>query len=164
MTHVFYKLVIRLSLPLQKSNHYYWKVYSSKNGLPTVYPSVWQNKGCYSHFVINDGRIIWCQSSDFRAYNDDENYLKWKLWSWPAFVPNLCRNLGRLNRYWAILFAFRTMRFFLKGFYWQIEICLLNPFKLVQNHISISNGDSSSLFCSKILKSASNLAIQNKKM
>jgi hypothetical protein len=63
-----------ISLPLQKSNHHYWHVYSSKNNRPNVYPSVWQNKVCCSHFVINDGKIIWCQNSGLEPYSDDELY------------------------------------------------------------------------------------------
>ncbi|HYX05506.1 MAG TPA: DUF6527 family protein [Bacteroidales bacterium] len=52
-----------ISLPLQNTHIPNWNVKHSKNGRPSVYPSIWQNKGCLSHFWINDGRIDWCTNS-----------------------------------------------------------------------------------------------------
>lgn len=37
-----------------------WKVLVSANGLPTLTPSVWLQKGCRSHFWIRDGQVHWC--------------------------------------------------------------------------------------------------------
>jgi len=48
-----------ISLSLQKVHNPYWKVHKSDAGRPTVYPSVWQTKGCKSHFWVKDGRIYW---------------------------------------------------------------------------------------------------------
>jgi len=52
-----------ISLNLQQSHKPNWSVRSSKDGRPTLSPSVWQNKGCKSHFWISDGRIFWCNST-----------------------------------------------------------------------------------------------------
>jgi len=48
-----------ISLSLQKVHKPSWHVYKSPAGRPTVYPSVWQVKGCRSHFWIKDGRVYW---------------------------------------------------------------------------------------------------------
>lgn len=31
-----------------------------RGGVPTLYPSVWRDGGCGSHFIIWRGRILWC--------------------------------------------------------------------------------------------------------
>ena len=36
-----------------------WRFYRRRGGL-TVYPSVWRESGCGSHFIIWDDRILWC--------------------------------------------------------------------------------------------------------
>ncbi len=36
-----------------------WRLYRRQRGL-TVYPSVWRESGCRSHFIIWDDRILWC--------------------------------------------------------------------------------------------------------
>lgn len=50
-----------ISLSLQKIHKPNWTVTRTKDGRPTLYPSVWQNKGCCSHFWIKDGRVLWCK-------------------------------------------------------------------------------------------------------
>jgi hypothetical protein len=52
-----------ISLPLQRPHSPVWKVTISGAGRPTLFPSVWQNKGCMSHFWIEDGRVSWCGDS-----------------------------------------------------------------------------------------------------
>lgn len=52
-----------ISLPLQQHHHPRWTVSASAAGRPTLRPSVWQNKGCMSHFWIRDGRVFWCDDS-----------------------------------------------------------------------------------------------------
>lgn len=52
-----------ISLSLQKNNKSHWSVKKSKFDRPTLYPSVWQNKGCLSHFWITDGRVLWCSNT-----------------------------------------------------------------------------------------------------
>lgn len=52
-----------ISLALQKSHKPTWSVRHSNDGRPTLSPSVWQNKGCKSHFWVSDGRVFWCSST-----------------------------------------------------------------------------------------------------
>lgn len=52
-----------ISLPLQRPHSPLWRVTESRAGRPTLHPSVWQNKGCMSHFWIEDGRVSWCGDS-----------------------------------------------------------------------------------------------------
>ena len=49
-----------ISLSLSINHRPHWSVKQSKAGRPTLYPSVWQSKGCSSHFWIDDGRVYWC--------------------------------------------------------------------------------------------------------
>jgi len=51
-----------ISLSLQSVHKPHWKVSKSSTNRPILYPSVRQNKGCYSHFWIEDGRVHWCDS------------------------------------------------------------------------------------------------------
>lgn len=52
-----------ISLSLQKVHRPHWTVSKNKSGRPTLYPSVWQNKGCCSHFWIKDGKVYWCHNT-----------------------------------------------------------------------------------------------------
>ena len=52
-----------ISLSLQKDHNPNWTVKKTPAGRPTVHPSVWQNKGCCSHFWIKDGRVYWCNNT-----------------------------------------------------------------------------------------------------
>ncbi len=36
-----------------------WRL-DQRSGVPTLYPSVWKEGGCESHFIIWRGRILWC--------------------------------------------------------------------------------------------------------
>lgn len=38
-----------------------WRFHNRGN-VPTLYPSVWREGGCGSHFIVWQGRIIWCGS------------------------------------------------------------------------------------------------------
>lgn len=37
-----------------------WDVKADPEGVPTITPSVWLQKGCRSHFWVKNGRIHWC--------------------------------------------------------------------------------------------------------
>lgn len=66
-----------ISLSLQRTHKPSWVVEKSKYGRPTLYPSVWQNKGCCSHFWIKDGRVHWCNNSGIEPWiADPEHYSK----------------------------------------------------------------------------------------
>ncbi len=57
-----------ISLSLQKAHNPSWSVEETDTGRPTLYPSVWQNKGCCSHFWITDGRVHWCNNSGLEPW------------------------------------------------------------------------------------------------
>src|SRR3989339_42403 len=44
-----------ISLSLQAIHSPHWSVIETDSGRPTVSPSIWQNKGCLSHFWITNG-------------------------------------------------------------------------------------------------------------
>jgi hypothetical protein len=52
-----------ISLPLQSSHRPHWQIKRTASGRPTLYPSVWRNKGCKSHFWIEEGFVVWCGDS-----------------------------------------------------------------------------------------------------
>lgn len=51
-----------LSLSLMKSIKPNWKLRIDKNKLPTLYPSIWREDGCESHFWIWKGKLEWARS------------------------------------------------------------------------------------------------------
>lgn len=52
-----------ITLPLKKEQNPNWTFNTSENRRPTLYPSVWRNKGCQSHFWVKDGIVKWCQNT-----------------------------------------------------------------------------------------------------
>jgi len=55
------RTVITLSLQLAHRPH--WGAHRSKQHRPSLRPSVWRDVGCFSHFVVDDGRVYWCADS-----------------------------------------------------------------------------------------------------
>ena len=49
-----------ITLSLQPIHTPSWKLSLSEEKRPTLYPSVWRDSGCYSHFWVKDGRVFWC--------------------------------------------------------------------------------------------------------
>ncbi|SAD40653.1 DUF6527 family protein [Enterobacter roggenkampii] len=49
--------VIELLLLEEAKPH--WRCSIDENNIPSLYPSVWLNKGCKSHFWLKHGRIHW---------------------------------------------------------------------------------------------------------
>ena len=37
-----------------------WSLTLNADGTATLYPSIWRNRGCHSHFWLRGGRIQWC--------------------------------------------------------------------------------------------------------
>lgn len=52
-----------ISLSLQTD----WSVDLSRK-FPTLYPSVWQTNGCFSHFWIRNGKILWCEDTGIEPW------------------------------------------------------------------------------------------------
>lgn len=48
-----------------------WK-FDLRGGAPTLYPSVWRDGGCGSHFIVWRGHIIWCDR--FEEGNTEPSY------------------------------------------------------------------------------------------
>lgn len=49
-----------LTLSLQDVHQPHWRLTQSNFGHPSLYPSVWRQTGCFSHFWIKDGQVQWC--------------------------------------------------------------------------------------------------------
>lgn len=62
-----------VTLSLQRAHMPHWQVKRSRAGRPGLYPSVWRDSGCLSHFWLNDGRVNWCHDTgthpDLRAHH-----------------------------------------------------------------------------------------------
>lgn len=52
-----------ITLPLKKTHSPHWIITGNKVDNLTLYPSVWQNSGCCSHFWIRDGKVLWCENN-----------------------------------------------------------------------------------------------------
>lgn len=52
-----------ITLSLQSSHKPHWQLTLTSNNRPTLYPSIWRDKGCLSHFWLRDGRIFWCHDT-----------------------------------------------------------------------------------------------------
>jgi hypothetical protein len=48
-----------IMLSLSKTRRPRWSVRFDRLDRPTVHPSVWQTEGCFSHFWIRRGRVVW---------------------------------------------------------------------------------------------------------
>lgn len=49
-----------LHLNLLDDERPYWNLTLHKDGTATLFPSVWRQKGCGSHFWFRRGRVSWC--------------------------------------------------------------------------------------------------------
>jgi hypothetical protein len=47
-----------ITLPAQSDHSKSWALIDKSEG-PTIYPSIWRNQGCMSHFWIRDGTVEW---------------------------------------------------------------------------------------------------------
>lgn len=58
-----------ITLSVQDCHKPHWSLYADTDGGPTIYPSVWRDKGCLSHFWIRGGRVFWCEDTGAFPYN-----------------------------------------------------------------------------------------------
>jgi hypothetical protein len=42
-----------------------WRTYQTARGF-TLFPSIWRESGCKSHFIIWEDRILWLDATDFK--------------------------------------------------------------------------------------------------
>jgi hypothetical protein len=52
-----------ITLSLQQIHRPHWSLRNSRHGRPNLQPSVWRDRGCYSHFWVTDGRVYWDQTT-----------------------------------------------------------------------------------------------------
>jgi len=53
----------QLTINLDKRSGPSWRYYGTESGI-TLFPSVWRDTGCKSHFIIWRSRIYWCDLGD----------------------------------------------------------------------------------------------------
>lgn len=58
-----------ISLPMSHPHTPRWRLEISTAGRPTLYPSIWRNKGCKSHFWLTDGSVYWCDDSGIEPWH-----------------------------------------------------------------------------------------------
>lgn len=62
-----------VTLSLQPMHRPHWRLTRTHSGRPMLYPSVWRDQGCLSHFWVRDGRIAWCYDTgthpELRGYS-----------------------------------------------------------------------------------------------
>lgn len=49
-----------ITLSLQNIHKPFWLLKKEISGRPSLHPSIWRERGCFSHFWIRDGRVYWC--------------------------------------------------------------------------------------------------------
>lgn len=50
-----------LTLALNKKHHPNWILKIDRFNRPNIYPSIWKNDGCESHFWIRKGKLVWAK-------------------------------------------------------------------------------------------------------
>jgi hypothetical protein len=50
-----------IHLSLLKNERPHWDLTQTPDGAPTLYPSVWRTEGCKAHFVLREGKVLWCK-------------------------------------------------------------------------------------------------------
>jgi hypothetical protein len=50
-----------IQLSLLPNDRPRWRAHRHFDGAVSLFPSVWRNKGCFSHFILRNGRIQWAQ-------------------------------------------------------------------------------------------------------
>jgi len=57
-----------VTLSLQRQHRPHWSVSRTRSNRATLYPSIWRDQGCFSHFWLRDGRVNWCDDTGQRPF------------------------------------------------------------------------------------------------
>lgn len=60
-----------ITLSMQPMHRPSWRLQETTSRRPTLYPSVWRDKGCMSHFWLKDGRIFWVHDTGTSPFYRD---------------------------------------------------------------------------------------------
>jgi hypothetical protein len=88
-----------------------WRFYRGNGGI-TLFPSVWRESGCRSHFILWRSKLYWCDGED-EAQSDDfvdaslRNRVDRLLSAQPASYLQLADKLGEIP--WAVLAVCREL-------------------------------------------------------
>lgn len=52
-----------ITLPMKRPHSPRWTLDGDTVEKLTLYPSIWQNEGCCSHFWIRNGQVLWCKNT-----------------------------------------------------------------------------------------------------
>jgi len=56
-----------IQLSLLRNERPSWSVDLSKDGWPTISPSIWRTVDCRSHFFLRNGEIVWCNTDNLEG-------------------------------------------------------------------------------------------------
>lgn len=54
-----------VTLSLSQTRRPSWRVTIDDRGAPTIHPSIRETDGCYSHYWIKMGEVIWCKDTGY---------------------------------------------------------------------------------------------------
>ncbi|MBK7362086.1 MAG: hypothetical protein IPJ01_07260 [Micavibrio sp.] len=60
-----------ITLSMQPVHRPFWRLQETASRRPSLYPSVWRDKGCMSHFWLKDGRIFWVHDTGTSPFYRD---------------------------------------------------------------------------------------------
>lgn len=93
-----------------------WRLYGTKRKKLTIFPSVWRDTGCSSHFIVRNGRIFLMEEGEHYAYRSRSSQdvpliTKRVRDSWPrdgwVHYLNVAEELGEIP--WDVLDACRYL-------------------------------------------------------
>jgi len=90
-----------------------WRIYKSKRGL-TLFPSVWRDTGCQSHFVLWDNVISWVDVFEIEVEEDTEESQQLMERVWATLKPDAFTGFEQIADSldeipWAVLDACRHL-------------------------------------------------------
>lgn len=67
-----------LTVNLDKRAGPAWRIYRNRRGL-SVYPSIWRESGCESHFIVWRSKILWCDFPDETMSGFYDSFIEFKV-------------------------------------------------------------------------------------